>query len=129
MLDREPKSEDSVAAETDPLPAPCLQSSIEAPQVPCAMPGGEAEMLPEESSSGGATLCQRCKSSGPIQDLQTKTEVTRWLRAAGFSRSVATRMGRAWSRESEAEVSDTETPSPITASIKAMIAAISEKDD
>jgi hypothetical protein len=129
MLDPETKTSDFERAKSDPLPALCRQQSIEAPQLPCAMPGGEAEMLSEECSSGGATLCQRCNSLGPIQDLQTKTEVTRWLRAAGFSRSIANRMGRAWSRESEVEGSDTETPSPITASIKAMIAAISQKDD
>ena len=121
-LDQHLKSVDSASADTDLQPAQSLLQSMEAPQ-PCAMPGDEAELLPD-NDPGSSTLCVRCKNLAQVPELKTRTDVSRWLRACGFSRSVATRMGHAWPRETEPKTEGTAAPSPILASIKSMIAAL-----
>lgn len=111
-------------ANTDALPAERSQQTVEAPLMPRAMPGDEAEPPQPEQSARGTTLCSRCAMLAQAKDIKTVTDFSRWLRACGFSRSQATKIaGHGWP-----QAADEEAPSNLAAEIAAHIAGYSTKE-
>ena len=121
MLEIEQQKADSIPAETDLPPVQCLGPSTEAPHDPCAMLGDEAMTQPG-AVPGSEPLCPRCKQSAHVDQLKTIGDFTRWLRASGFSRSVATKIaGHGWPKEA-GESADTMNNMELLAAVEAMTA-------